>query len=103
MAASATEPKVSLLLALHRLWWDQVIWTREYVVAATGGAPDAQAVAGRPLAIQEHIGSAIVPCYGEAAGKALTDLLKQHMMVAVELIDVVKTDHLAMPARQHRS
>jgi hypothetical protein len=91
MVTSATEPKVSLQLALRRLWWDHVVWTREYIVAAVANAPDAQAVAGRLLANQEHIGSAIVPFYGEAAGEALTDLLKQHIMVAVELIEAAKT------------
>jgi hypothetical protein len=86
-----TSPEaLSLQLALRRLWSDHVIWTREYVVAAIANSPDAQAVAGRLLANQEHIGSAIVPFYGEAAGQALTDLLRQHIMVAVELIDAAK-------------
>ena len=67
-----------------RLWADHVIWTREYVVAAIANSPDAQAVAGGLLANQEHIGSAIVPFYGEQAGQALTGLLKQHIMVAVK-------------------
>jgi hypothetical protein len=81
---------LSLQLALRRLWSDHVIWTREYVVAAIANAPDAQAVAGRLLANQEHIGSAVVPFYGEQAGEALTGLLKQHIMVAVELIEAAK-------------
>jgi hypothetical protein len=86
-----TSPEaLSLQLALRRLWSDHVIWTREYVVAAVANSPDAQAVAARLLANQEHIGSAIVPFYGEAAGQALTDLLRQHIMVAVELIDAAK-------------
>ena len=87
----ASPEALSLQLALRRLWADYVIWTREYVVAAIANSPDAQAVAGRLLANQEHIGSAIVPFYGEQAGQALTDLLKQHIMVAVELIEAAKT------------
>jgi hypothetical protein len=47
-------------------------------------------VAGRLLANQEHIGRAIVPFYGEQAGQALTDLLKQHIMIAVDLIEAAK-------------
>jgi hypothetical protein len=91
MTIPVTTEQLSLRLALRRLWWDHVIWTREYVVAAIAGAPDAQEVAGRLLANQEHIGGAIVPFYGDAAGAALTDLLKQHIMVAVELIDAAMT------------
>lgn len=87
----ASPEALSLQLALRRLWADHVIWTREYVVAAIANSPDAQAVAGRLLANQEHIGSAIVPFYGEQASQALTGLLRQHIMVAVELIEAAKT------------
>ena len=87
----ASPEALSLQLALRRLWADHVIWTREYVVAAIANSPDTQAVAGRLLANQEHIGSAIVPFYGEQVGQALTGLLRQHIMVAVELIEAAKT------------
>jgi len=90
MSVTSGPEQMSLQLALRRLWSDHVIWTREYVVAAIANAPDAQAVAGRLLANQEHIGSAIVPFYGEQAGTALTDLLKQHIVIAVDLIEAAK-------------
>jgi hypothetical protein len=80
----------SLKAALRRLWADHVIWTRQYVVAAVGDAPDVEEAAGRLLKNQEDIGGAIVPYYGEAAGAALTDLLKQHILIAVDLIDAAK-------------
>jgi CTP:molybdopterin cytidylyltransferase MocA len=64
----------SLRAAMRRLWADHVIWTRQYVVAAVGDTPDAQAAAGRLLKNQEDIGNAVVPFYGEAAGAGLTDL-----------------------------
>jgi len=82
---------LSLKLALRRLWADHVIWTREYVVAAVAGTPDAGAAATRLLKNQEDIGNAVVPLYGAAAGKALTDLLKQHIMIAVDLIEAAKS------------
>lgn len=81
----------SLKAAMRRLWADHVIWTRQYVVAAVGGTPDAQVAAGRLLKNQEDIGNAVVPFYGEAAGSGLTDLLKQHILIAVELIDAAKS------------
>ena len=88
---SMSPAAVSLKLALRRLWADHVIWTREYVVAAVAGTPDAGAAAGRLLKNQEDIGNAVVPVYGAAAGKALTDLLKQHIMIAVDLIAAAKS------------
>lgn len=81
----------SLKSALRRLWADHVIWTRQYVVAAVGNGPDADAAAARLLKNQEDLGNAVVPFYGEAAGAGLTDLLKQHIAIAVELIDAAKS------------
>lgn len=99
MAASpsaATSPKaLSLRLALRRLWSDHVVWTREYVVAAVAGTPDAGAAATRLLKNQEDIGNAVVPVYGAGAGKALTDLLKQHILIAVDLITAAKSGNNA--------
>jgi hypothetical protein len=73
-------------LALRKLWSDHVIWTREYVFAAVGETGEADAVAGRLLANQDHIGGAFVPYYGADAGQAVTDLLKEHIMIAVDLV-----------------
>lgn len=85
-----SDNETSLKVAMRKLWADHVIWTREYIVAAVAGTPDAEAAAGRLLRNQEDIGNAIVPFYGGAAGSALTALLKQHIMIAVELVAAAK-------------
>ena len=82
--------KEPVRLALRKLWSDHVIWTREYIVAAVAGTPDADAAAGRLLKNQEDIGAAIVPYYGQGAGDALTGLLKQHILIAVDLVAAAK-------------
>lgn len=81
----------SLYASMRRLWSDHVIWTRQYVVAAVAGAPDAEVAAGRLLKNQDDIGGAIVPFYGDEAGTGLTNLLKQHIMIAVDLIEAAKS------------
>lgn len=80
----------SLTVGMRKLWADHVIWTREYIVAAVAGTPDAEAAAGRLLRNQEDIGHAIEPFYGAAAGSALTGLLKQHILIAVDLVAAAK-------------
>ena len=85
---------VSAATTLHqdmrKLWTDHVVWTRDYIVAAVGDQPDAQAAAARLLKNQEDIGSAIAGIYGKAAGDALTTLLKEHITIAVDLIKAAK-------------
>ena len=85
-----TQENYSLRAGLRRLWTDHVVWTRAYVVAAVADAQDADTAAQRLLKNQEDIGAAVVPFYGKDAGAALTDLLKQHIMIAVELIAAAK-------------
>jgi hypothetical protein len=84
------QEEFSLRSGLRRLWTDHVVWTRGYVVAAVADTPDAATAAERLLKNQEDIGAAVVPFYGADAGHALTDLLKQHIMIAVELIAAAK-------------
>ncbi len=80
----------SLMQAMRRLWMDHTVYTRLYIVSSFAGLPDAETLAGRLLRNQDDIGNAIVPFYGEAAGKKLTELLKGHIMIAVEVVAAAK-------------
>ncbi len=82
---------MSLKLAMRKLWSDHVFWTREYVVAAIVETSNANEAAARLLRNQEDIGNAIVPFYGQAAGTKLTELLKQHIIGAVDLVAAAKS------------
>src|SRR4029079_10997311 len=78
-------------IALRKLWSDHVIWTRDYIVAAVAGTPDAEAAASRLLRNQDDIGAAFVPYYGDAAGQGLTSLLRTHILIAVDLVAAAKS------------
>jgi hypothetical protein len=105
--------------AMRKLWSDHVVWTRLYIIEAVDRTPVSEALtrlasgvvqqvgtaiggavslagAGDAAAIrllrnQEDIGNAIVPFYGDDAGKKLTALLKQHILIAVELVSAAKS------------
>jgi hypothetical protein len=76
--------------AMRKLWSDHVVWTRLYIIAAAAGDASAPTAAARLLRNQEDIGNAIAPYYGSAAGARLTDLLKQHILIAVDLVTAAK-------------
>jgi hypothetical protein len=80
---------------MRKLWSDHVIWTREYIVAAIEGSPDANAAATRLLKNQDDIGGAVAGFYGKDAGDKLTGLLKQHILIAVDLIAAAKANDQA--------
>lgn len=76
--------------AMRDLWADHVIWTRDYIIAATSDNPSSQTVLARLMRNQEDLGNAMVPYYGADAGKRLTDLLKDHISIAGELVTAAK-------------
>jgi hypothetical protein len=107
MTRASSPAADSLRRAMRKLWSDHVIWTRQYIVSAALDDPSAQAASVRLLKNQEDIGNAIVPYYGAAAGARLTDLLKQHILIAVDLVTAAKAGDTAKQndadARWHRN
>ena len=83
-------PASTLKQDMRRLWTDHVVWTRGYIIAAAGDAPDQQSAAGRLMKNQEDIGGAVAGYYGKPAGDKLTALLKDHISIAVDLIKAAK-------------
>jgi hypothetical protein len=88
-------PAAQLGQDMRDLWTDHVVWTRAYVVAAVADQPDAQAAATRLLKNQEDIGAAVGAFYGRAAADQLTALLKEHILIAVDLIKHAKSEDKA--------
>lgn len=79
--------------AMRKLWEDHIVWTRQFIVSAAteaGNLPDTAATVDRLLANQTDIGNAIKPYYGDAAGDALTELLRDHILTAADLIAAAK-------------
>jgi hypothetical protein len=74
---------------------DHVQWTRSYIVSALAGLPDQDAVLKRLLKNQEDIGNAVGQYYGKKAGDKLTELLKEHIVIAGQLVAAVKSGNQA--------
>ena len=84
-------PAEGLRAAMRRLWEDHIVWTRMFIVGAVAGTPDAGPAAERLLRNQTEIGDAVKPFYGEAAGTKLTQLLRDHIVGAADLLTAVKS------------
>jgi len=79
-----------LRTAMRTLWDDHVFWTRLYIVSALGDLPDKPATTERLLRNQTDIGNAVKPFYGDAAGTKLTALLKEHILIAADIVAAAK-------------
>jgi hypothetical protein len=82
---------VDLRMAMRKLWEDHLIYTRNYIISALADLEDAGKIAERLLKNQDDIGDAIKPIYGDDAGKKLASLLRDHILVATEVVKAAKT------------
>ncbi len=92
-AASTSNQKITVQdfqNAMRRLWEDHVIYTRLFIISDVENLADKSATADRLLQNQVDIGNAIKPFYGDQAGNQLTALLKQHILIAVTVLDAAK-------------
>ena len=104
---SATPPVVSQSAvtfhdAMRKLWEDHITWTRNVIISfevndpdSSATLPDLNAALGRLFQNQVDIGNAIKPYYGTDRGDQLTSLLHDHIAIAGEILQAVKTGDAA--------
>ena len=88
-----------LHLQLRALWEDQVMWTRDVILAATAVTscghplPDLDVAMARLLRNQDDLGNAVRSYLGDKFADQLTVLLRAHITIAAELVtDAVSGD-----------
>jgi hypothetical protein len=88
--AAINSPEAKLRAEMRKLWEDHMIYTADFAVAAIDGGIDANKIAERLLRNQDDIGNAIKPYYGDAAGNKLGSLLREHILIAADVVKAAK-------------
>src|SRR5262245_31887180 len=106
-AVGHSDAAMMLNQGMRKLWTDHVVWTRLYIIAATEKTPDAPAALNRLMKNQDDIGNAVGKYYGDAAGRQLTTLLKEHIAIAGNIVTAAmagdKTAQKAADDRWHQN
>ena len=89
-AHAITQNELVLRRDMRQLWEDHIVWTRLAIISLITDAPDTEATVGRLLSNQTDIGNAVKPFYGKAAGDKLTAELRQHILIAADLVAAAK-------------
>jgi hypothetical protein len=75
-----------LRLELRDLWDEHLAYTRNYVISAVAGLEDKEEVLKRLLRNQEDLGALFKPYYGAKFAENATELLKEHIRIAGEVV-----------------
>jgi hypothetical protein len=100
MGRSMNARQHALYTAMRKLWEDHITWTRLYIVAAAADSGDKEATTKRLLQNQVDIGDAIKPFYGSAAGSRLTSLLRDHILIAANIVTAAKNKDMGTVATE---
>ncbi|WP_325175637.1 acetylglutamate kinase [Paenibacillus sonchi] len=90
--------QVELILHMRTLWEQHVAWTIITIRSLVYGLPDIDAVLPRLLQNAQDMGEALKPFYGAAAGDAYGQLIREHLVIAADLVKAAKAGDQAAAA-----
>jgi hypothetical protein len=88
--------------SMRKLWEDHVTWTRLFIVDAAAGLPEKDATTQRLLQNQTDMGNAVAEFYGRDAGNKLTALLRDHILIAADIVTAAKAGDNAKVAASNK-
>ncbi|PGV60300.1 acetylglutamate kinase [Bacillus cereus] len=75
---------------MRSLWEQHVAWTRLAIIGIIFNLPDVNVTVGRLLQNATHMGLSLEPFYGENAVKKYSALIKDHLVIAADLVKAAK-------------
>jgi hypothetical protein len=91
----SVEKRITFRNAMGKYWEDHITWTRLFIISDLADSPDLPMTTQRLLQNQVDIGNAIKPYYGDAAGDQLTGLLRDHILIAADVVAAAKAGDTA--------
>lgn len=77
-------------LANYKLWDDHVTWTRNYIISDLSNLESKDETLQRLLQNQDAIGNSFGAFYGSDNGKKLSQLFREHISLAGQVVDAAK-------------
>lgn len=92
---SISRSQLDVIKTLCRLWIEHVLWTRFFIVSATFGLPDLDAVTKRLLQNPTDFARVLRPLYGNMKAKEFERLFTDHLLIAAALVNAAKAGNTA--------
>jgi hypothetical protein len=98
-----TESAVELMNTMRSLWEQHVAWTRMTIISVANNLPDQELVTRRLLRNAVDMGNALRPLYGARVANEYAGLIREHLLIANELVAAAKAgDRRAAAAAERR-
>lgn len=98
-----SEQEVSLKSSMRLVWEQHVYWTRLTIISLAFNLPDVDFVTARLLRNPTDMGNLLKPYYGNRIATRFSNLIREHLVIAVELVKAAKAgDQKAVAAAERR-
>lgn len=102
-ATCISQAAVQLLSDMRMLWEQHITWTRLAIQSLVFNTPDQQYTIARLLRSGPDMGNVLIPYYGEEIGKAYGNLIKEHLVIAADLVKAaIKGDQQAVASIERK-
>jgi hypothetical protein len=98
LAAPKPHPKVSAQSyhdTWRKLWEDHITWTRVVIIGILDSLPGVTNYEARLLQNPGDMAAQLKPCYGATVATEFSDLVTDHLAIAVELLEAAKAGNTA--------
>jgi hypothetical protein len=85
-----SEQEVRLSNAMRLVWEQHVYWTRMTINSIAFALPDLDAVTARLLRNATDMGNLLKPFYGNRIAAKFSNLIREHLLIAAELVKAAK-------------
>ena len=90
-------------MSMNRLlWMEHVNWTRMTIMGIVFGLPDLPSVQERLLRNATDLGNCLRPFYGDKIADRYTELIREHLVLAAELVTAAKKGDATTAAEKEK-
>src|SRR6478752_3644700 len=98
-----SEQEVRLSNAMRLVWEQHVYWTRMTINSIVFNLPDVDAVTARLLRNAIDMGNLLKPFYGNRRAAEFSQLIREHLVIAAEIVKAAKAgNQKALAALERR-